>query len=792
MKRCLRVALVAVLALALAGGCVMATRQHMPERGYWGWEMPDGTIFYLTPSNGIHVDYVGGAGMPPVRNIITPYAIADGGHYQRTKTLSSTLTFVLSAVGETDYGLRLLRTTLIDAVSHHNVGRPPIRLFYFGLAHKLYLDVVYDAGLEGGPPSGQNAEKLAIRFIAPDPYWSDAVNTRTGALESFTLLENVRRIAMRSPDGAWTNLGGGTNNLVYDVLFAPDGTLYATGQFTAAGIAVAKIARWTGTAWAALGAGLGGGDGYCMAWGPDGNLYVGGSFTTAGGGAANRVARWDPTAAAWYALGAGLDAAVWDMAFGNDGRLYVAGAFANAGGAPAACAAVWDGAAWAALGAGLDAAAYAVDVAPDGRVYFGGSFANAGGAAAVSIAVWNPTTSAWAALGAGMSAGATVMHIMIAENGVVYAFGSFTTAGGIAALGAAHWNGVSWQAMGAGFTSGGVLVGSGDFAPDGTIYVGGGGLVSGYPILPNFAFWRDPLWIAGDGDTDGLTVEALAIHTDGTLVIAGNFNGWLRYPYYLTITNDGNARSFPVFTVLGPGRLYHIVNYTTGQRLDFDLDMMTGEVITIDLQVGQKTVMSSVRGNLTGKCIGGSLSTWALAPGANYVAIFVDGVLIGNGNFETLGGGGADVFASWVEQGAVGDVVASATSHSGAYAARLTGGAGGAGEVWAMIAVSPGQQMHLEFWARGDGAVAGNYRVVDETNSADIIAYTSTGVAGATYTLVEVDFTIPAGCVYISVRLIYPGLGGTYAYFDDVSLTDILDHSYSFTPRYMGIDKAAD
>jgi hypothetical protein len=446
---------------------------------------------------------------------------------------------------------------------------------------------------------------------------------------------------------------------------------------------------------------------------------------------------------------------------------------------------------WAALGAGLDATAYAVEVAPDGRIYFGGSFANAGGAPAVGVAVWNPITSAWAALGAGMSAAPTVTLILIAENGMVYVFGTFTTAGGIAAVGAARWNGVSWQAMGAGFTSGLVYAGSGAIAPDGTIYVGGGGLVSGYPIPQNFAFWRDPLWIAGDGDTDGRTVEALAIHTDGTLVIAGNFTGWLRYPYYLTITNDGNARAFPVFTVLGPGRLYNIVNYTTGQRLDFDIDMMTGEVITIDLRVGQKTVTSSVRGNLTGKCIGGSLSTWALAPGDNYVAFFVDKSLILNGNFETLGAGGADVFADWTENAGTGVLAASATSHSGAYAAQLTAGAAWNTYVYQFFAVTPGAQVHLEFWTRGDGVNEGQYRIYDRSNMADIVPFGGTGVAGAVYILVQSDFTVPAGCTNIQIFFACPVAPGGSAYFDDVAAL-VTGHSYSFTPRYMGIDKAAD
>ena len=50
----------------------------------------------------------------------------------------------------------------------------------------------------------------------------------------------------------------GMNGDVYALAIGPDGTLYATGAFTTAGgVTVNGIAKWNGTAWTAVGTGVG-------------------------------------------------------------------------------------------------------------------------------------------------------------------------------------------------------------------------------------------------------------------------------------------------------------------------------------------------------------------------------------------------------------------------------------------------------------------------------------------------------------------------------------------------------
>ncbi|MGH9818420.1 MAG: delta-60 repeat domain-containing protein, partial [Candidatus Acidiferrales bacterium] len=119
---------------------------------------------------------------------------------------------------------------------------------------------------------------------------------------SFTTAGGVlaRHIA-RWDGSAWSALSSGAspgvNNVVYTLLFAPDGSLYVGGEFTAAGgIPANRIARWDGSAWSALGSGLRGGEGCCnppeaLAFvGSD--LYVGGHFRFAGNKPSSYIARW--------------------------------------------------------------------------------------------------------------------------------------------------------------------------------------------------------------------------------------------------------------------------------------------------------------------------------------------------------------------------------------------------------------------------------------------------------------------------------------------------------------------
>lgn len=152
---------------------------------------------------------------------------------------------------------------------------------------------------------------------------------------------------------------------------------------------------------------------------------------------------------------------------------------------------------------------------------------------------------------------------------------------------------------------------------------------------------------------------------------------------------------------------------------------------------------------------------------------------IENPGFETAGGGGADVFANWVEAASDGAIAQAATdrSGSGSYSAKLTAGASTDTVVYQLQGgYSPGDDILFRFWTRseaGDTSV-GRYAIWDASNGAYIVSPTNApnAVAGST-TWYEnrIIFEIPVGCTTIHARLLCPSVATDIAYFDDVLLT---------------------
>jgi len=357
---------------------------------------------------------------------------------------------------------------------------------------------------------------LGGELDAPVNVWAlTASGTNLYVGGNFTRAGGVEATNIAKWDGsAWSALGSGVGGGYY--IYPPypmvssvavsGSNVYAAGEF--------GIARWDGNNWSALGSRVND-----MVWAlaaSGSNLYAGGAFTKVGGIAANGIAKWDGSA--WSALGLGVNGGVVLLAV-LGGDLYAGGGFTNAGGIAANAVAKWDGSAWSALGSGLDGWVTSLAVS-DGGVYAGGGFTNAGGVAATNVAKWNG--SAWSALGSGVN---RAVRAVAVSGTNVYAVAPFMTAGGTAANEFAKWDGRAWSTLGldsdlglggARFPSVEALAVSGS-----DLYVGGEFTTAGGIAANYIAKWNGSTWSAlGSGMNN--TVMALAV-AGGDLYAGGSF-----------------------------------------------------------------------------------------------------------------------------------------------------------------------------------------------------------------------------------------------------------------------------
>jgi hypothetical protein len=280
--------------------------------------------------------------------------------------------------------------------------------------------------------------------------------------------------------------------------------LYAGGQFTnAGGTAAINLARWNGSAWAAVGwasypvsvlsvADDGSGSGprlylgtsglfrldsgawtwlgvsgfiYAIAGYDDGSgqaLYVGGGnvHTAAIGGGS--TLRWQN--GSWSTLAGDANGDVYSFAAFDDGSglaLYASGDLTNTVGSITSGIERWNGATWSGFARGLSggsggfADGHAMTLYDDGggpALCVAGQFTGAGATAVHNVARWNGTWSSLGVGGNGISA-AVQVFLSDADSGgapQLYAGGWFGSAGSVAAQYIARWDGTSWHPLGNG------------------------------------------------------------------------------------------------------------------------------------------------------------------------------------------------------------------------------------------------------------------------------------------------------------------------------------------------------
>ena len=365
------------------------------------------------------------------------------------------------------------------------------------------------------------------------------------------LLAQPATVANQPPftDANWVSLGGfaGLNGQVNAIVVARNGDVYVGGSFTIAGtVFAANIAKWNGSTWSPLGAGIGDVNASVSAltFDSNGNLYAAGSFDTAGGISATNISKWDGST--WSALGPGIGGDAYGgyveaLAFDSNGNLYAGGYFDAAGGVSATNIAKWDGSTWSALGPGIGGDGYGANGGQvyalawdnNGNLYSGGEFDIAGGVAATNIAKWDGTI--WSALGSGVSLGDLgsplefeyVSALTFDANGHMYAAldGEYGNIDGQHLVsGAFTWNGSNWSNV---VTVIGGSVFALGFDSSANLYLGGSFDSVNSISATNIAKWDGTAWsalVSGvGGGAYGGQVSALAFDNSGNLYAGGSF-----------------------------------------------------------------------------------------------------------------------------------------------------------------------------------------------------------------------------------------------------------------------------
>jgi trimeric autotransporter adhesin len=365
-------------------------------------------------------------------------------------------------------------------------------------------------------------------------------------------INNIARWDGRS----WQPLGSGVNDTastmrVYDAQDGQGPKLYVGGQFSSAGgIFVNRIASWNGTAWSALGRGVGTGyyewisdlAVYDAGQGAGPELCVGGRFSVAGVLPVKNIAKWNGKTRRWSALGEGVDNDVYALDVytqgGGSGPLLIAGgSFKNAGGLSAQYIASWDGQAWAPLGSGMNERVYALEVLGAGPgsvpgLIAGGGFTMAGGQPVQRIAQWDGQT--WSALGNQPANGVSSLAVYDDHSGSgpkLYVGGEFPTGPYPAAGYLRAWDGSAWFTVGPELDSSPAeMVGYDDGSGAGSaLFLGGGFEMAGELPVDGLAKWNGVQWSAlGRGVTHW--VRTVVVHDDGSgagprLYAGGQFLG---------------------------------------------------------------------------------------------------------------------------------------------------------------------------------------------------------------------------------------------------------------------------
>jgi hypothetical protein len=285
--------------------------------------------------------------------------------------------------------------------------------------------------------------------------------SNVGALEIFNgalYIANGQTITRLNALNEFESVAGGSHTV--RALFTYQGALYAGGSFTsifanAASVDANGVAKFDGTNWSALGAGVTAlnTNAQVNALGSYNNeLMVGGSFVTAGGQSVKNIARWN--GATWQGLAQGLEVfgapneSNINGIFNVGTDLVLSGNFDQASGSGAKTNVRWNGSQFALLGEGFNGWIRSAIVF-NGQPVVVGKFTQSGSEATNHVARWDG--SRWRAMGVGFNR--EVRTLTIHNNELVVAGAFSALANGTPMANVARWNGTAWVNIGNGLNA---------------------------------------------------------------------------------------------------------------------------------------------------------------------------------------------------------------------------------------------------------------------------------------------------------------------------------------------------
>jgi uncharacterized delta-60 repeat protein len=280
---------------------------------------------------------------------------------------------------------------------------------------------------------------------------------------------------------------------------------------------------------------------YAVALQPDGKILVGGEFTQVNNVARNRIARLnaDGTLDTGFDPGSGASGAVWAIAVQPDGKVLIGGYFGTVDGVARNGIARLngDGSLDTSFdpGAGTNLPVFAIAVAgqvgrrTSPKVLIGGTFTRVNGATCNRVARLNADGSLDTGFECDPGVSGPVMALAVQNNGKVIVGGDFWLVEGIPRRNIARLNSIGslddtfHPGGGANYTVQDVAV-----QPDGKVLIGGSFTKVNYLTRNRIARLNEdgsPDTTFDPGSGANSTVQALALQSDGKVLIGGSFTG---------------------------------------------------------------------------------------------------------------------------------------------------------------------------------------------------------------------------------------------------------------------------